>query len=207
MRVAIPTDPSAPIQGIAVLRDLPNSATGNPLILDLTATATDAQGRPTPFPWGVDAASAGSDAGAPDDNTLPVLHGAKSHSKSSAGGPAAVFTGSILPDPRAAGHPVQHPQVQLTLPTRPPPSASGSRSGPSAPREGPKGRRGLRAEKPRRVGPAGAGLEVGPRDVGWVYFASPSRRTRRRSLGAASRRPPTPSSAIVDGSGTDALKR
>jgi hypothetical protein len=49
MRVAIPADPTAPIHGVAVLRVLSNSTTGNQLVLELTATAVDAQGRPTQF--------------------------------------------------------------------------------------------------------------------------------------------------------------
>lgn len=99
MRVVIPADPSGTIFGLAVLRDLSSSTTGNQLVLDLTATAVDAQGRPTHFTWDVDATSAGSYTGAPGNGTLDILYKAHGKSKSSAGGYSAVFRGSVLPDP------------------------------------------------------------------------------------------------------------
>jgi hypothetical protein len=99
MRVVIPVDSTSPILGVAVLRDLSNATTGNQLVLDLTARATDAQGRPTQFTWNVDGTSAGSYTNAPGQGTLTVTYNSNGHSKSSAGGYTAIFKGAVLPDP------------------------------------------------------------------------------------------------------------
>jgi hypothetical protein len=99
MRVVIPADSSTPIQGIAVLRDRSVTSSGIQLVLDLTATATDSQGRPTAFTWQVDATSAGSYTNAPGNGTLSLFYKANGNSKFSVGGYSAVFSGMILPDP------------------------------------------------------------------------------------------------------------
>lgn len=99
MRVVIPADPAGTILGIAVLRDLSSATTGNQLVLDLTATATDGLGRPTHFTWLVDSTSGGSYVGAPGDGTLDIAYTTHGSSRSSAGGYTAIFKGSVLPDP------------------------------------------------------------------------------------------------------------
>jgi hypothetical protein len=97
MRVLIPTNPDDQIFGVAIIRDLNNATTGNNLVLDLTATATDSQGRPTQFTWLVDSSSSGGYTGAPGQGTLTITY-LPGHSKSSAGNAISVFKGLVLTD-------------------------------------------------------------------------------------------------------------
>jgi hypothetical protein len=98
MRVLIPSNPDGQIFGVAIIRDLNNATTGNNLVLDLTATATDSQGRPTQFTWLVDSSSGGGYMGAPGQGTLTIAY-LPGHSKSSAGNAISVFKGMVLTDP------------------------------------------------------------------------------------------------------------
>jgi hypothetical protein len=99
MRIVIPSTPGAPIYGVANLRDLSDASTGIQLVLDLTATATDAQGRPTQFTWNVDSTSSGSYTNAPGQGTLSIAYQLHGHSRFAAGGAISVFKGAVLPDP------------------------------------------------------------------------------------------------------------
>jgi hypothetical protein len=98
MRILIPSAPGGQIFGVANIRDQNNATTGNHLVLDLTATATDSQGRPTQLTWLVDSSSGGGYTGAPGQGTLTITY-LTGHSKSSAGNAISVFKGMVLTDP------------------------------------------------------------------------------------------------------------
>jgi hypothetical protein len=66
MRLYTPLDPTAPVTGLASVRNRDVATTGTNLILDLTGSTAnlDAFGRPTHLTWTVDGSSGGSYAGA-----------------------------------------------------------------------------------------------------------------------------------------------
>jgi hypothetical protein len=96
MRIDIPSTPGTPITGVAALRDRNVNSTGNQVLLDLTGTATDAQGRPTQLSWTVNSNSGGSYVGSPGQGTVTITYQKNGHSKHSVGGATSVFKGLIL---------------------------------------------------------------------------------------------------------------
>jgi len=96
MRIDIPSTPGTPITGSVSLRDRSIASTGNEWVLDLTGTATDAQGRPTQLTWTVNSNSGGSYVGSPGQGALTITYQQNGHSKHSDGGATSVFKGLIL---------------------------------------------------------------------------------------------------------------
>jgi hypothetical protein len=101
MAFAIPTDPSQPITGQAVMIVKNVANTGNELILDLLAdpTSLDQRGQPTRFTWTVDPASGGLFTGATGQGTAQshTFYGGRTpFNAKNTGHAAVVFQGSIF---------------------------------------------------------------------------------------------------------------